>query len=149
MSDYQEIETTAVRLLTTREHSRKELLGKLTARGYAHEQIEPVLEALAHQGLQSDVRFAEGYIEGRVRKGSGPLRIRAELRERGIEENLIGVCLEPYAGQWREEMRRVHDSKYGAAPAKDRKELARRARFLEYRGFPGELIGELLLRHDT
>jgi regulatory protein len=149
MAEAQEIEITAVRLLTTREHSRKELLGKLAARGYAHEQIEPVLEALSRQGLQSDTRFAEGFIEGRMRKGSGPLRIRAELRERGIQEGLIDTCLGSYAGQWREEIRRVHDSKYGAAPAKDRKELARRARFLEYRGFPGELIGELLLRHET
>ena len=148
MSDAQDIETTAVSLLAVREHSRKELLGKLAARGYAREQIEPVLEGLARKGLQSDARFTESYIEGRVRRGSGPLRIRAELRQRGIDDSLIGACLEPYGGQWREEMRRVHDNKYGAAPPTNRKELARRARFLEYRGFPGELIGQLLFHED-
>ncbi len=148
MSDLQDIEVTAVRLLAAREHSRQELLGKLAGRGFAHEKIEPVLETLTRRGLQSDARFAESYIEGRVRKGNGPLRIRAELRERGIDESLIAASLERYAEQWREEMRRVHDRKYGAEPPRDRKELARRARFLEYRGFPGELIGELLFHLD-
>jgi len=144
MSDLQEIETTALRLLTAREHSRKELQGKLAARGFDPDGIETVLDALAEQGLQSDARFAELYVEGRVRKGNGPLRIRAELRERGIEEVWIDRALEPYAEQWREQIRRVHDQKYGAEPAGDRKEQARRARFLEYRGFPAELIAELL-----
>ncbi|MEN8167789.1 MAG: hypothetical protein ABFR65_09980 [Pseudomonadota bacterium] len=41
----------------------------------------------------------------------------------------------------------MHDSKYGAQPPTDRKEMARRARFLEYRGFPGDLMAEFLFRH--
>jgi regulatory protein len=143
-SSITEIETVAVRLLTSREHSRKELLGKLTSRGYPREQVEAILDNLAQRGLQSDTRFAEGYLEGRVRKGYGPLRIRAELHERGIDESRIERALEPYAEQWWEQLRRVHTQKYGAEPPKDRKELARRARFLEYRGFPAGLIGELL-----
>ena len=139
-----EIETIAIRLLTAREHSRKELQGKLASRGFERERIDAVLEELARKGLQSDSRFAEGYVEVRVRKGSGPLRIRAELRERGIDEQIVDNALECYAERWWEIMQRVHERKFGMAPPKDRKELARRARFLEYRGFPGELIGELL-----
>jgi regulatory protein len=104
-----------------------------------------VLDGLARAGLQSDRRFSESYIESRVRRGSGPLRIRAELRERGIDDTLIAEGLEAYAGEWRETLRQVHDSKYGADLPSDRKELARRARFLEYRGFPSELIARLLL----
>jgi regulatory protein len=105
-----------------------------------------VLDELVHKGLQSDVRFTETYIEGRLRKGNGPLRIRAELRERGIEDGLISTCLEAFAEQWREVLQQVHDSKFGQTVPDNRKELAKRARFLEYRGFPGELIGDFLLR---
>jgi regulatory protein len=143
-----EIETAAVRLLAAREHSRKELLGKLAARGFARERIELVLNALAQQDLQSDARFTEQYIEGRVRKGNGPLRIRAELRERGIDEGQIEQGLEAYAEQWQDQLQRVLEQKYGETEAEDRKELARRARFLEYRGFPAELISKVLLRHE-
>ncbi len=137
-----------MRLLTAREHSRKELYGKLAARGYTEDDIEQVLDDLAQRGLQSDDRFCEGYIEIRVRKGNGPLRIRAELRERGISDSLIDAMLEHYASDWPGILRRVHDSKYGAESPGDQKEMARRARFLEYRGFPGELIGRLLFNND-
>jgi SOS response regulatory protein OraA/RecX len=43
-------------------------------------------------------------------------------------------------------LQQVHDSKFGQTVPDNRKELAKRARFLEYRGFPGELIGDFLLR---
>jgi len=148
MAEAQEIEITAVRLLTTREHSRKELLGKLRARGYAGEEAKAVLDGLARQGLQSDRRFTETYIESRVRRGNGPLRIRAELRERGIDEALVAEGLEVYAGEWWEALRQVHNSKYGAEPPADRREMARRARFLEYRGFPSDLIARFLFGND-
>ncbi|MEN8179763.1 MAG: regulatory protein RecX [Pseudomonadota bacterium] len=137
-----------MRLLTAREHSRKQLRGKLSSRGYGSEEIEQVLDDLARRDLQSDDRFAQIYTEFRVGKGNGPIRIRAELRERGISDGLIATMLENYTEDWPDELRRVHDRKYGAELPSDRKEMARRARFLEYRGFPGELIGQLLFNHD-
>ncbi len=107
-----------------------------------------MLDELAQRGLQSDDRFTELYTEGRVRKGNGPIRIRAELRERGISDSLIVEYLDNYAEEWPEVLRRVHDGKYGLELPIDRKEMARRARFLEYRGFPSDLLGEFLFRHD-
>ncbi len=137
-----------MRLLTAREHSRKQLHGKLCARGYVGDDIEPVLDDLARQGLQSDQRFAENYCEERVRKGNGPIRIRAELRERGVSDELIAETLDTYGADWPTLLHRVHDNKYGTEPAADQREIARRARFLEYRGFPGELIGRFLFNND-
>ncbi|RLW55011.1 MAG: hypothetical protein B6D69_04415, partial [gamma proteobacterium symbiont of Stewartia floridana] len=37
--------------------------------------IEQVLDDLTSASLQSDGRFAESFVESRVRKGQGPLRI--------------------------------------------------------------------------
>ncbi|MDJ0807433.1 MAG: regulatory protein RecX [Gammaproteobacteria bacterium] len=111
-------------------------------------EIERVLDDLAAKGLQSDRRFAETYTASRVRKGNGPLRINAELRERGIGEGLIAEILDDYAADWSGLVRRVHDQKYGSEIAGDRKELARRARFLEYRGFPADMIGSFLFNRD-
>ena len=110
--------------------------------------MELVLDELAKAGLQSDARFTESYVDSRVRRGSGPQRIRAELRERGIDDSLIAETLDLYTEQWWEELRRVHDGKYGSEPPADRKEMARRARFLEYRGFPTDLIRQLLFNPD-
>lgn len=134
--------------MSGREHSRAQLQRKLMQRGHAEAAIEPVLEALAGQGLQSDARFTEYYVEERMRKGYGPLRIQAELRERGIGEALIERHLERDESDWRELLARVHNKKFGAKPLRDRAELAKRARFLEYRGFSSSQVSRFLHLED-
>jgi len=134
-----------VRLLAAREHSRRELRQKLTQRDADPERLERVLDRLQQAGLQSDERFTESFIESRIRKGQGPVRIRLELRERGIGSELAERFLEIYDGEWRDLLRQVHDARFGRGPVRESRELARRARFLEYRGFPGEMIRSFLL----
>ncbi|MEG7524341.1 MAG: recombination regulator RecX [Chromatiales bacterium] len=124
------------------------MCNKLRGRGSDGDVIEVVLDGLERTGLLSDARFTESYIEWRVGRGSGPVRIRRELRERGIDGAMIAGFLEVYSGEWQELLKGVHDRKYGSEPAQDRKELSRRARFLEYRGFPGELIRQFLFDFD-
>lgn len=102
-----------------------------------------VLAELQRQGLLSDERFLESYVEERMRKGFGPLRIRAELRERGIGDESIDAALDFPAQDWQDVLIRVHDKKYGRQPPSDRTELARRARFLRYRGFTAEQVSRL------
>ncbi|MCW4323660.1 MAG: recombination regulator RecX [Candidatus Thiodiazotropha taylori] len=115
------------------------------SRHYDEALIEQVLDDLTSASLQSDGRFAESFVESRVRKGQGPLRIGMELRERGISQALIDEVLVPYEDEWQQLLREVHDAKYGAIRAESNKELAKRARFLESRGFPSEMIRRLLL----
>lgn len=134
-----------MRLLAAREHTRAELSRKLTTRGHAPEIVAEVLGDLAGRGLQSDERFTEQYVELRTRKGYGPLRILAELAEKGIAEELARDWLDPRDPAWRDQLREVARAKFGAGPPADRKDMARRARFLEYRGFPQDHIRRLLL----
>ncbi len=134
----------AVRLLATREHSRKELERKL-GRHHDSEVVARALDRLAGEGLQSDARFAEAYLRSRMEKGFGPLRIRAELRERGVDDTLIEAVLEPSDPRWRQRLAELARRKFSDRPPTDRRDLARRARFLTGRGFPEHLIRELLL----
>lgn len=130
--------------MTQREHSQRELQLKLRSRGFDESGIESVIAQLAGSGLQSDDRYTDNYIASRTERGSGPIRIRAELRERGIDESVIERQLEAYVDLWPSLLQQVHDAKYGTEPARDRKSLAKQARFLEYRGFPSELIRNFL-----
>ncbi|MEJ2464052.1 MAG: regulatory protein RecX [Candidatus Thiodiazotropha sp.] len=109
------------------------------------ELLEQVLDRLQRDGLQSDERYTESFIESRVGKGQGPLRIRRELQERGVGAELIDRYLEIYEAEWRELLAQVHDAKFGSGRVRESKELAKRARFLEYRGFPNEMIRSFLL----
>lgn len=139
-----EIERRAVRLLATREHGRAELQRKLVARGCSGEDVEPVLDDLERRGLLSERRYVESYIAGRRRKGYGPLRIQAELRERGVEPGDFADELAPDAEQWWTSMVEAAERRFGTGPAGDRREQGRRARFLEQRGFSPEMIRRLL-----
>jgi len=110
--------------------------------------VESVLADLGRRGLVSDARMAEAYVAERLEKGFGPLRVRQELRRRGVADELIDPHLERAESEWLRRLASAHDRKFGARPAGDSKELGRRARFLEYRGFPSDLIGRFLFGDD-
>ena len=131
-------------MLAVREHSRLELRRKLCTRGFEPEDVERLLGELCDQGLLSEERMADAYIAERARKGFGPVRIRRELRQRGLPDDIILPLLARSACEWRDLMRAAHDKRFGGASPDDAKERARRARFLEYRGFPAELIADFL-----
>jgi len=139
---------TAVGLLARREHSARGLAAKLHARGAGAPLIESLLARLIEERLQSDERFAEAYLRQRSDKGYGPLRISAELRERGIADPLISAQLRQAeregAIDWFERAAVTYAKKYGGRPIADIKERAKRMRFLQYRGFSHEQIAAVL-----
>lgn len=140
---------TALGLLANREHSTRQLQDKLLARGYETEEIGPVLEALTREGLLSDARFVEAFVHSRRERGSGPLKIRAELRQRGIEDEvLIAAWLEERDTDWLARAEAVREKKFGPALPTDYREKARQMRFLQYRGFTPEQIRRVLRDED-
>ncbi|WP_234422212.1 regulatory protein RecX [Sedimenticola thiotaurini] len=144
MSEQLELEQAAVRLLAAREHSRAELRRKLHARCETPALLEQVLDGLEQRGYLSDARYVEQYVSSRKRKGFGPVRIRQELQERGVSADLIEPATDPGEQEWRELIRQCCQRKFGDARPSDYRERAKRARFLEYRGFPSEMIRDLL-----
>src|SRR5690606_4154037 len=85
----QAVEVAAVRLLSRREHSTEGLRRKLAAKGHPESSIETVLDKLGKKNLLSDERFAASYVHHHARRGQGPVRIRAELRQQGIDDSQI------------------------------------------------------------
>ncbi|VAW48835.1 Regulatory protein RecX, partial [hydrothermal vent metagenome] len=84
-SRHQNIRRVAIDLLSRREHSSFELARKLAIRSFDALEIDEVLVKLRDEGLQSDVRFTEAYVYFRIQKGYGPIRIQADLKQRGID----------------------------------------------------------------
>lgn len=114
-------------------------------RGYHPPAVETVLDRLQEQNLLSDERFAEQYVGMRQRRGYGPLRIRAELRERGVDATVVAAFVDHAGHDWHSLVRDVRAARFGHGPPADRRETARQVRFLSQRGFPEALIRELLL----
>ena len=104
----------AIGYLARREHSAAELQQKLQQAGHETDKIHAALEKLQHSGLQNDERFAEAFIRSRALRGYGELRIRQEMKQKGV----------------------------GEQSPDDFKDRAKQMRFLQYRGFTHEQITE-------
>jgi regulatory protein len=96
----------------------------------------------------SDARFAESFVHSRFQRGSGPQKIRAELRARGIDDDLVCTCLETYAEEWHELIARVRRKRFGDELPADFRERSRQMRFLQQRGFTAEQIAAVFRDPD-
>ncbi len=137
----------ALNLLSRREHSTTELFRKLTTKKFDPTDINKVIATLVQEGLASNTRFAENYIHYRKNKGIGPVRIYAELLERGISEELIEQQLNMNDNVWLNEVQNVWQKRFKNKLPKDFKTRAQQMRFLQYRGFTQEQI-ESVFNHD-
>jgi regulatory protein len=139
-ADAKTVEAAAVRLLARREHSTEELRRKLLTKGYPSDAVEPVIQKLAGKRLVSDERFTSTFVHHHARRGQGPVRIRAELRQQGIADSQVEAALRGAEVDWVQLAREVRRRKFGAAPPRSLGERAKQARFLQYRGFDAEQL---------
>jgi len=129
--------------LARREHSRKELRDKLLRTCDDEDLIEELLEKLSAEGLQSDARFTESFILQRISKGQGPLKIRQDLSQRGIDQDLIEQYLNAASINWLAAAEAARSKKFGDVLPADYQVKAKQSRFLYGRGFNSELINQL------
>ena len=138
----------ALDLLARREHAVRELRDKLIARGVDRQVAGDTVENLVVEGLVSDRRFVEDFLRARKNRGYGPLRIQAELRRRGIDDELVLDFINPHEEQWAENIRNVWLKHFGGQLPTDLKDRARQTRFLQFRGFTSAQISQLFKHVD-
>ncbi len=105
----------ALGLLVRREHSRKELLRKLAARGVDAGEAEAAIGKLADAGWQDDGRFAESLLRSRTQAGYGPAWIRAELGTHGLREEIVAAALDGCEDDWAEVSAGLLRRRFGAS----------------------------------
>lgn len=134
----------ALGLLVRREHSRKELVRKLTDRGVPEADAGLAVQRMTAEGWQDDRRFALSLARMRMNHGYGPIRIRAELGTHGLDEDTIATALEGLdaagEGDWPAIARDLVRRRYGPALADDLPLRRKAADFLIRRGFDGDSV---------
>lgn len=139
-----ELRARALRLLARREHSRRELAGKLSLHAETPEALEFLLGDLEKRKQLSDERFASERARVLSRK-YGAARIRQDLKAKGIDREAVDRIS---AEGELERARAILERKY-RTPAATREEKAKRMRFLQSRGFSSEIIFSLLSARDA
>jgi regulatory protein len=132
-----------LRLLARREHSRSELARKLAPRAQSAEALEHLLDELTRRKQLSDERYAEARARQLARK-YGAARIAHDLRTKGIAEHTAASATAGASADEIERAREILRRKY-RLPATTLAERARRARFLQSRGFPHEVIRRVVI----
>ena len=136
-------------MLTRRDYSVQELLTRLVQRGFETRAAQTELEGLVREGLLNETRFVENFIHARRERGQGPCRIRGELLQRGVSEQLVDASLDERAGEWLALARRARAKRFDDIVPAEWSERARQARFLRYRGFTEAQIRQCLKDGDA
>lgn len=144
MSDLEKVRLQAVRFLARREYCEKELTNKLTSRGASLESAQQAVGELRDRDMINDARFAQALVRVRMSKGYGPIKIKNELRQKGVSSDLIESSLDFDSDVWRDQIAGVLDRKYKDVPPADFTEWAKRARFLQSRGYSTSQIRDSL-----
>ncbi|TMH46325.1 MAG: recombination regulator RecX [Betaproteobacteria bacterium] len=134
-----ELKVRALRYLARREHSRAELARKLVPYAESAQALAALLDELAGRKQLSDERYAETRAHWLARK-YGAAKIRADLKAHGIADAIA----ERVSSEGEDERARAILARKYRQPATTREERARRARFLQSRGFSFETIHRAL-----
>lgn len=148
----------ALRLLSLREYSRKDLATKLAesearwaklggeqadeSSESTSVQIAAVLDDFEARGWLSDERFAEAL----VRKQSeryGTRKIANDLQRAGVDDAQSAALLQSLRESEYQRAYQLWNRKYGLV-AQDQKERARQYRFLASKGFSSDVVGKVI-----
>ena len=132
----------ALRLLSSREHSRAELQRKLARFEEIPGELAAVLDKLAAKDLQSEQRAVDSLVHRRSAK-MGSARIRQEMQSKGMEPEAMAQALSQLRASEQARAHEVWRKKFGS-PASTPAERAKQVRFLASRGFGGETIARVV-----
>jgi regulatory protein len=95
-----EMRAFAYRLLGRREYSTFELGQRLRQKWPDARDIDVLVDALVAENLVSDERFVEAFVRFRLQRFQGPLKIKSDLRSKGVPDALISRELEARSHEW-------------------------------------------------
>ena len=134
IEEHVEIYNKSLDILSRREHSKKEILDKLSKKFSNSDLIELTIQKLEDNNLINDARFSEHYVAARKRKGFGPKKISYELLSKGVESFIANDAISE-SGKWKELAHQVFNKKFRDGVSVDFKLKAKQKNFLINRGF--------------
>jgi len=135
----------ALKFLSYRQRSQKEIEDKLKKEGFSDEIIEKTVDFLKSYNLIDDIAFAKNFMMDKSNINKyGPERIRYELYMRGISKDIIDEVLEDYGDEYSIALD-LAKKKVKSYKGNDRNAIYRKlGTFLQSKGFSYECISRIL-----
>lgn len=134
--------------LAHKPRTRGEVRRRLRRADVTESVIDDVLVQLDEQGYLDDAVYAEEYARQRCERGYGPYRVRSDLKQRGVDADLIERAVEETfePDEVRRTVRKLAEKRWNRLSRED-DERRRRKKVNDYlarRGFPYEVISEIV-----
>ena len=136
----------ALRLLSQREHSRRELEQKLKPHEETPGELGEALDFLAAKDFINEKRVVESVVNRRASK-LGAARVRQELVAKGLPADDIAEAVEAMRSTELGRAMQVWRKRFGTPPS-DASERAKQVRFLVSRGFAPEVVRRVVAGAD-
>lgn len=103
-NSYYEAYYLALKQINTKMRTPKEIIKILEKKEYKQEIIKSVVKKLQEEGYLNDKSYTKAYIYDQINlKNKGPIKIKKELLQEGIDENLIDTELEIFTKSLQED----------------------------------------------
>lgn len=132
-------------MLSRKPYSRKELADKLSQSGYDEAIVFEVAEELESLGYINDTDYAALFLEHCTSKMWGKKKIRYEMKQKGLSDEIIAEALGALDDDdTEEEMTDMILARYRGEDLTDMKTKARITRYFASRGFDFALIDKAI-----
>ena len=125
----------AMRSLARRESAESELARRLRQQGYQEEVIEAVVDYCRGYNWVNDERYGAMAVRAGAAKGHGPLKIRFDLRRKGLDDGQIDAAFEQPELDWFELALELLERRANLADLADFKLRMKWLKYLLGRGF--------------
>ena len=132
----------ALKLLAQREHSRLELLRKLSPHVQDGDDLPAILDELEKRGFISVERVVESVIRSKAGR-FGTARVLHDLRSKGLDDETVRQASEQLRGSEHARAWTVWKQRFGS-PAQTPQERMKQMRFLASRGFGGDVVRKVV-----
>ena len=149
--NYRSAKSEAVKYVSYKFRSKKEVFDKLFKEGYEEVVVEKVLEELAGMGYINDKIYAQKYIFDRSKlKPKSSKLLKLELGIKGIKADIVDEILMDYEVDDNLVAEGLARKKFGKYDVTDEKIIRKIQSFLQHRGFDYEIINKTLkeLKHN-
>jgi regulatory protein len=143
--NFREAKARAVRYLSMKIRTEKEVRDKLISEGFDHDCADKVVDELKAIGYINNKLYAQKYIYDRSKlKPLSRKMMKMELMSKGIQEDTIDEVLADWKVEDSAVAERLLKSKFGKYDLNDEKILRKAYMFLAHRGFSADTIKEVI-----
>ncbi len=133
----------ALYLLAQRDHSRQELVTKLKRHHSDDSDIQEALAYLDSLNLINESAFCSHYIGYRAARGIGPVKIKHELKLKGVADITISTAFTEAQINWQAILYSLFTKKFQGEFSRDLNHKSKQMRFFLSRGFTSEMVEKM------